>query len=125
MFTLGKEYTRNEIHAGVGGSKQSYLPTKDGVVVAACLTLEYNPQAPRVILCGRGPLIERAGEMLALQRQSLPVFLKLGVNRWEYQGRFKVVASYTAGAEFTGHIAGSGRRTADVSRVVVMEVVAD
>lgn len=120
MFELGKEYTREDIHAAVGGSKQSYLPTKDGAVVAACLIKELNPKAPEVILCGRGPQIERAGEMLAQQHQPIPVFMKLGVNRWQYCGQFQVTASYTGGQKFEGHIAHSGRSVSDVSRVLVM-----
>ena len=35
MFKLGNEYTRDEIHAQLGGSTWSYLPTNRGVVVAA------------------------------------------------------------------------------------------
>lgn len=123
MFSIGRDYTRNEIHAKVGGSKQSYLPTKNGAVVAACLTLMLNPQAPRVILCGRGTRIEPAGELLAEQPNAIPVFLKRDVNRWEYQGPFKAAASYTSGQEFDDHVTRSGRRHSEVSRVVVMSDV--
>lgn len=63
MFEAGREYTRDEIHAYCGGSKQSYLPTKNGAVVAACLTHALNPRAPQVILCGRGARIEPAGQL--------------------------------------------------------------
>lgn len=51
MFSVGRDYTRDEIHAKVGGSKQSYLPTKNSAVVAACITHGLNPRAPQVILC--------------------------------------------------------------------------
>ena len=123
MFTFGFAYTRDEIHAKVGGSKQSYLPTKNGSVVAACLTRELNPQAPRVILCGRGARIEPAGELLSKQPYAIPVFLKRNVNRWEYQGLFRTAASYTSGPEFSNHVLGSGRPPPEVSRVVVMSEV--
>lgn len=120
MFESGREYTRNEIHAHVGGSKQSYLPTKNGAVVAGCLTHDLNPRAPHVILCGRGARIEPAGKLLATQPDAIPVFLKRGTNRWKYQGLFKPVASYTSGVEFDNYVAGSGRPPAEVSRVVVL-----
>ncbi|MBD9668013.1 hypothetical protein IB278_29000 [Variovorax sp. VRV01] len=123
MFSVGRDYTRDEIYSKVGGSKQSYLPTKNGSVVAACLTHGLNPQAPRVILCGRGSRIEPAGELLAQQPDAIPVFLKRDVNRWEYQGNFKATASYTAGLEFDGYVSGSGRPHSEVSRVVVMSDV--
>ena len=123
MFSVGRDYTRDEIHAKVGGSKQSYLPTKNGAVVAACLTHGLNPQAPRAILCGRGTRIEPAGELLAHQPYAIPVFLKRDVNRWEYQGHFKAAASYTSGPAFLGHVADSRRPLAEVSRVVEMREV--
>ena len=123
MFIVGREYTRDEIHAKVGGSKQSYLPTKNGAVVAACLTCDLNPRAPQVILCGRGARIQPTGELLARQPYAIPVFLKRDVNRWEYQGLFKPAGSYTSGPEFNGYVAGSGRPPAEVSRVVVLNTV--
>lgn len=121
MFRPGCEYTREEIHAQVGGSKQSYLPMKAGAVVAACLTNRLNPQAPSVVICGRGPVISRAGELLATQAYAIPVFLKRAVNRWEYQGLFRSVASYTSGAQFNEHVTNSGRPAAGVSRVVLLQ----
>lgn len=123
MFSIGRDYTRNDIHAKVGGSKQSYLPTRNGAVVAACLTQALNPRAPRVILCGRGAIIEPTGKLLAQQLDAIPVFLKRDVNRWEYQGHFKAAASYTSGPAFDRHVAGSGRPSAEVSRVVEMRDV--
>ena len=123
MFSIGRDYTRDEIHAKVGGSKQSYLPTKNGAVVAVCLTHGLNPQAPRVILCGRGARIEPTGELLSQQPHAIPVFLKRDVNRWEFQGLFRAAASYTSGTEFDDYVSNSGRPPPEISRVVVMSNV--
>jgi hypothetical protein len=123
MFTIGSEYTRDQIHAEVGGGTQTYLPTKGGTVVAVCITKELNPRAPQVILCGRGVRIEPTGAVLAAQRESLPVFIKRGVNRWEFQGQFKVAGSFTSGPRFESFVSGSGRAASDVSRVVQLEAV--
>jgi len=120
MFKLGNEYTRDEIHAQLGGSTWSYLPTNRGVVVAACLTIEKNPQAPRIILCGVGPRIAPYGTLLWQKRSAVPVFMKRAVNRWQYVGVYRPVASYISGPEFERAIAGSGRDRSDVSRVIVM-----
>lgn len=124
MFDVGSEYTREEIHARVGGSMVSYLPTLRSSVVAACLTKRLNPAAPRVVICGRGPGIARAGELLAAQANAIPVFVKRAVNRWEYRGLFKPGASHTSGSEFLARVIESGRPVADVSRVIIMEAVA-
>jgi hypothetical protein len=123
MFSTGCEYTRDEIHAQVGGSKQAYLPAKHSFVVAACLTKKLNPEAPQVILCGKGERIAVTGALLAKQDGSISIFIKEAVNRWRYQGRFKAVASFVSGPEFDRRIAVSGRPVRDISRVIILEAV--
>ncbi len=118
MFTTGNEYTRDEIHKYLGGSKQAYLPTVSGHVVAVCITPRLNPRAPNVILCGNGPKTTLVGAVLAKQHEPLPVFIKRATNRWEYQGMFKVIASHSFGQQFDALIAGSGRNPADVSLAI-------
>jgi hypothetical protein len=118
MFNIGSEYTRNQIHAVLGGSKQSYLPTLSGQIVAVCLRLELNPRAPNVVLCGNGPIIATAGATLAKQKGVVPVFIKRGINRWEYQGQFKVKASHSSGPQFSALVANSRRKPSDVSLAI-------
>ncbi|MEJ8847006.1 DUF6697 family protein [Variovorax rhizosphaerae] len=118
MFEIGGEYSRDEIHEALGGSKQAYLPTVGGKVVAVCVKPNLNPRAPSVVLCGRGPIIAAAGAALAQQREPLPVFLKRGVNRWEYCGKLRVVASHYSGPTFASLVADSGREPSDVSLAV-------
>lgn len=121
MFKVGATYTRHDIHAAVGGSVQSYLPIKDGKVVAVCLTKEYNPDAPRVILVGKGPIIESAGNLLSQQVLPVPVFMKKVVNEWEYQGMFKVVRHIVGSVDMQPYVKRSGR--SDVVRVIFLEQV--
>jgi hypothetical protein len=116
MFNIGTEYTRDKIHECLHGSKQSYLPTVSRHVVAVCVTLKLNPRAPNVVLCGNGPIIASAGAALARQHESLPVFIKRATNRWEYQGKFKVIASHSSGLQFEALVDGSGR--SDVSLAI-------
>ena len=118
MFEIGETYTRDQIHSQCGGSKWSYLPTVKKQVVAACLKPKMNPRAPNVVLCGPGPRIAAAGIALASQSGAIPVFLKRGVNFWEYQGLFNVKASHSSGEIFSTLIAGSGRDKTDVSLVI-------
>lgn len=121
MFKVGQDYTRDEIHQRVGGSKETYLPMLNGDVVAACLTKDYNPLAPHVILCGDGRDIARFGARLAMQTAPVPVFMKRAVNRWEFLGYFKSRASFTSEPLFERLIEGSGRT--DVTRAVILEEV--
>ncbi len=118
MFNVGSDYTRDYIHDRLGGSKQSYLPTTSGRVVAACVKLEMNPQAPKVVLCGTGKVIASAGALLAKQNEPVPVFIKRGINRWEYQGTFNVSEVHTSGPQFEALVAASERNPYDVSLAI-------
>lgn len=120
MFVIGNEYTRDEIHAQVGGNKQSYLPFRGQRIVAACLTLQLNPQAPNVVLCGTGTVIRRAGALLSTQAIPIPVFVKRASRQWIYYGLFGVSKSFTEGSEFERYVANSDRALRDVTRVVLL-----
>lgn len=120
MFEVGAEYTRNDIYAQCGGSKQAYLPMVAGKVVAICVKTELNPLAPQVILCGKGPQIAATGALLADQSGPVPVFVKRGVNRWEYRGLMRLLATHTSGPRFESLVAGSGRDPEDISMAVEM-----
>ena len=123
-FEVGREYTRIEIAARVGGGRRDCLPTRDGVVVAACLLTSLNPDAPRAMLCGVGPRITPVSTLLAHQRSSIPLFTKRAVNRWLHEGTFVVTATITSGPEFDRWVARSDRTVASVSRVVLFEPAA-
>ena len=121
MFTLGCEYTRGEIHAQLGGSVVSCLPTRNGAVVAACLSKAFSPRAPEVVLCGRGARTSPVSAQFAHQQVAIPVFLKSASSRWQYQGQFAVAQSFSSGPQFESYIVGSGRSVASVSHVVVLK----
>ena len=120
MFKIGRNYTRGEIHAQLGGSTVSCLPTRDGIIVAACLSKKFSPQAPGVVLCGKGTRTSPVSALFAAQKTVIPVFVKSASGRWQYQGRFFVARSFDTGAEFESLIAGSGRSVASVSYAVVL-----
>ena len=121
MFKIGCEYTRDEIHLQLGGSKVSCLPTLDGKIVAACLSQKFSPAAPTVVLCGQGQKTTAVSKLLTLQQGNIPVFVKKTVNRWTFCGVFQVVESLSVGARFEQFISGSGRAIESVSYVVIMQ----
>jgi hypothetical protein len=90
MFELGRTYTRDEIHAVVGGSLQAFLPTVDGQVVCACLRTDMNPDAPDVVLVGDGEIIVSTAEQFASQAEPVPTFLKHATGEWVYRGMYRV-----------------------------------
>lgn len=93
MFEKCSFYTRDEIHVQLGGSKQSYLPTVNGQVVAACFkkSEDMNPKAPDVILSGTGEIVEKTSKQFANQKYAVSTFIKRAVGQWEYIGNYKVV----------------------------------
>lgn len=121
MFALSREYTRNEIHDRLGGSKVSCLPTRDGRIVAACLSTSFSPEAPKVVLCGTGARTTEVSEQFAQMRTSVPVFIKAAAHRWRYEGLFTVKESVSSGARFEAFIKKSDRSSGSVSYVVVLE----
>lgn len=74
-FQSGVRYRAVDIHNIVGGQHQYYLSTRDGIVVAAKLRRELNPDAPEVLLVGQGPLIYRNATIAAAQHAPFPVFV--------------------------------------------------
>jgi hypothetical protein len=105
----------------VGGSIQSYLPTLNGRVVAACLRTDTNPDAPDVILPGRGPDIEAAADLLVAVREPVPTFIKRRANDWEYVGMFRPRRRSIDLAEIAAYARRAGRT--DVSSIIWMERV--
>ena len=122
MFIVGNQYTRDEIHAEVGGSKVSCLPTQGGRIVAACLSRKFSPAAPHVVLCGQGPRTGAVSKLLTIQTGELPVFIKRAASRWEFHGNFRVEKFFSSGARFESFVSGSGRSIASVSYVVLLKL---
>jgi hypothetical protein len=94
-WKLGQFYTRDHIHRALRrpATYMSFLPWKKGVgVVAACLRPDLNPDAPRVVLPGRGVEKERTATWLSDHPEhAIPVFLKRAPNKWEYVGQYRCV----------------------------------
>ena len=120
-FRLNNHYSREVIHRMLGGSMQAYLPNKKGVVLCACLSLDLNPKAPEVILTGIGPQIERSAHILSRQEKPIPVFIKRGVNCWEFVGDYKFERWSDDPGEIEAH-AKLANRT-DITRVIHMSAV--
>ena len=118
MFIEEHEYTRDQIHDALGGSKQSYLPDVGGRVVCACIDAKLNPDAPRIIIPGTGPMIEKTADILLGQKGAIPVFLKQSTNAWKYVGEFEVDPRRFSYAD----VEAQKRRTglADITRVIWM-----
>jgi len=116
----GRAYTREEIARMVGGgSEQNYMPNKDGRILCLCLTQEYNPQGPQVVLVGTGPSVEHEAELFCAQKTPVPVFFKQKAHVWEYVGNYACGRWTDDPEEICAYEESSGRR--NLKKVIFME----
>ena len=121
MFEINKNYTREFIHQVCGGNKQAFLPTKNGKVVAACLRMDLNPQAPDVIICNSSASANAAGRTLSEQRDAIPVFIKMDTDSYRFEGLFSPIQSLVTPLSFAPYVQNCGLPSAQVSRVIKMQ----
>ena len=77
QFSKNKEYKRRDIQKILGGELQSYLPQKNDIILAACLSLESNPDAPHEVQVGNAPKVVKKAELLSDQQEThFPVFMR-------------------------------------------------
>lgn len=94
-FTVRQYYAREQIQTELGGEIQSYLPQRDGCIVAGCFGRKLNPDAPLEVQVGREPKVVRKAETLAAQADKrIRVFLKGTPEHpyaatWQYQGIYE------------------------------------
>jgi len=117
MFSHKHFYSRSQINAVVGGSLRAYLPMVEGHIVAACLSLILHPRAPQVIFVGRNE--EEAGEVLASQKDAVPVFVKTSPGKWMFHGYYRAHQSSKLPSVIEKHTRDC--RARGVIRVVLME----
>jgi hypothetical protein len=115
-FIRGRRYTRDAIHAAVGGSKEEFLPHVDCRVVCGCFDPAKNPLAPAIVLPGNTSGRMRWARVFAEQSVAVPCFLKRATHAWEYVGDYRVARQSFDGAEITQHRARTGR--AEISSVL-------
>jgi hypothetical protein len=125
MLDPAKEYSRTEIKNLVGGELQSYLPQKDGVILAGCFNLEYNPNAPREIQAGKLLKVVKKAKLLSMQQNNaFPVFLKEKKKdkKYHFKGYFRCVGHSTLKAVLEMAEEKSGRH-GELSYILYLEKV--
>ncbi len=102
----GRRYTWSEIvdATGADGSPPYSLLHRDGRVVAGCFTMEINPEAPLVVLAGRGAQLTELADRFCAQTGFIPVCVKSGMGEWLSCGDFKLVRSSADPAEIASHV---------------------
>ena len=63
-----------------------FIRTHNKVVKGLAITTQKNPEAPEIIVVGKGKIIEANAERFLEQGQNVPVYIKQGTNEWKYAG---------------------------------------
>jgi hypothetical protein len=88
-FSLRESYSAEAITSRLGGgSPQSYLPQKNGIVLCGLFNCNINSRAPKEIDVGSGPRVQQGAELLSEGRYPIPIFLKQRSRVWEYVGDY-------------------------------------
>lgn len=69
-----------------------FLRTKHGAIKGLAVTVKDNPDAPEVLIVGKGPRKVANAQRLLDCREAVPLYLKRAVNRWEYRGTYRATA---------------------------------
>lgn len=83
-----KTLTTDELAQELAGG-DSYIRTKGNIVKGLAIKTSLNPEAPEIIVVGKGPRIIANAMLFIRQQQYVPVYVKQAVNSWKYLGEFK------------------------------------
>jgi len=86
---VGEIVSRVKLSEYVGAGGQSCILHKKNTMVALAMKPELNPDAPNVLLVGKGPKKEKYAKILLADGNHGPVFTKKASNQWENCGEFK------------------------------------
>jgi hypothetical protein len=114
--------------ATAGGD--SYIRTRNNIVVGLALRPKLNPAAPGVVpnlspaatgvvLVGRGPRIVAAAERFHEQGHAVPTFIKDGTNDWRFVGHYRAARLSRAARDIAAH--GASRPVGSVAAVLFLK----
>lgn len=66
-----------------------FIRTKADEVCGLALNPKLNPEAPKVVIVGKGPQKERRARLIREADYAVPTYVKKGTNAWEYMGDYK------------------------------------
>lgn len=69
----------------------SYIRTKNGTVKGIAIRPKLNPEAPEIILVGKGPRIIQNAHLLFQTDHAIPTYMKRATDAWEGIGYFRAV----------------------------------
>ena len=86
MLKKNKNYTIPRLVKIFGGSAQSSMPFVKGKVPYCKFNPKINPEFPNTAWIEEGPIRKRGAEFLIKCNTKIPVFKKIGINKWAFIG---------------------------------------
>jgi len=107
--------------ATAGGD--DYIRTRNNVVRGLALRLDFNPEAPDVVVFGPGPRVWARAQRLLDSGSAVPTYVKRGTNAWEYMGEYRATALRSDPATLRQYA--KGRRVGEVAGALFLENAAE
>ena len=117
----GGIYPWVELPTLLGFTPDKYLTEQKSRIVCACVRLDYNPDAPDILLPGDYQDIVTRSQSFARQKEFIPVFIKAMDAGWEYCGRYRVETATTNAIEIQIHQSRVPARKVPISMVLILE----
>lgn len=122
LLVEGQFYRWRELRSVLGFQPRGYLTQNDqGTVRCGCFRLDYNPDAPDIVLPGTDEFIVRQALEFHAQQSFVPMFVKGSDFGWEYCGRYRAETITRNEVEITLHEQRAKRRDMAVSMVLFLE----
>jgi len=108
-LTINEILTRKKLEEVVGAGGDSCFLHKDRKVVAIAMDPNKNPDAPKILLVGKGPQKERYAKLFLQSGEFVHTFIKERVDQWKYVGRYRALTIEDAPDIIRPHSQKSGR----------------
>jgi hypothetical protein len=90
-LTINDIVTRKRLEEVVGAGGDSCFLHRDCTVVAIAMDPQKNPDAPHILLIGKGPQKERYAKLFQQAGTFVPTFVKEAVDQWKYVGKYRAI----------------------------------
>ena len=118
----GEFYRWQELRGCLGFQPRGYLTQNDqGTVRCGCFRLDYNPDAPDIVLPGTNESIVQQALDFQEQEAFVPMFVKGPDFGWEYCGRYRVETLTQNEVEISLHEERAKRGDLPVAMVLFLE----
>jgi hypothetical protein len=85
------EFADTKLLAHLLAGGDDYIRTKNNVVKGLALTRRLNPDAPEVVVFGKGPRIVARAKRFLESGVAVPAYIKRHVDRWQYLGQYRAI----------------------------------